>query len=92
MEGGNHDHRQPLVALADLGEQRYAVPARHVDVGHHDVDGIFPQTIKARFGVFRRVDLEAALPEMQGKGSAAGLVVVDYQYAGHGRNAIGFVV
>src|SRR5690606_35859259 len=83
--GGEHQQRGKAVVgqLAQLADQRDAVHARHVDVGHHRVERTRARDLQRGLAVLGLADLEAARRQGEGHHLAhRGRVVDDEQLLG----------
>jgi hypothetical protein len=78
---GQHDHRHVEAALPQVGQQREAVHARHLDVEEDDVRRLPVDTVERRERVARLGDLEPLSAQGRAHRDPDGRVIVDDQHA-----------
>ncbi|MCY1415971.1 hypothetical protein D9M71_314700 [compost metagenome] len=87
-EGRHQQHRELRVALADDGQQLVAVHARHVDVAHHQAEGLFTQRHQGGLGAIHGAVVIATDHQGVRQGFTQGAVVFDQQNFGSHRSLL----
>ena len=78
--GGGADHRYRVAVIAQLAGQRVAVHARHVDIGHHQIEALLTAPLQRFHAILCQLHVAAEGAQLLGQDHPVDRVVLDGQH------------